>query len=354
MKPRMRLYSGMMMLTVLMTAGPGCAHPYPPPRYFDAISTPPYPPQRIDTYRAPSSRYQVTDSPAVWQTRAGEARAAEFSRRANRRIAEIEARAKRRTGEIEARVKRQMEEIQRHVARPTEAASRQAARSAWNPSPPPTWETFSCPDEEISVVVEDAWTIRLGPDVNVFSDIQTDSGFVPHVFATDTRALFVWPLASGDDANNAAMNLVGVKNELLRSEPDAIVEMVLLSDNGQALGMAQWQSQGVRCLDVSQFSVFADRFFSAPNEQNHSWDGTSPSVGAEETGGEFSWEAMFAKARDGTMSVTKYFKTAPWWVWVLGAFLLFVAVFSACVRDANAHPFQSQDGDPWVRDPSGH
>ncbi len=352
MKPRMSLYSGMMMLTVLMTSGPGSAQPYPPRRYYDTTFTSPYTTQRPDTYRAPSSYYQAAYSPAIRQTRAAEARAAEISRRANRRIAEIEARAKRRTDEIEARTRRRLDEIQRRIARQTEVASRQAARSSWNPSPAPTWESSSWPDEEIPVSTEDTLAIRLPPDVYVFSDIQTDSGFVPQVFATDTRALFIWPLAYGDDARNAAMNLVAVKNELLRSEPDATVELILLSDNGRARGMSQWQSQGVRCMDESQFSAFSERFFAA-SEQNRSRDGESRSMGAGGTGREAPWRTMIAKARDGAAAVTNYLKTAPWWVWTIAGLLIFVAVFSACVRDANTHPFQTQDGNPWVRDPSG-
>lgn len=347
MKARMSFYSRMMLLMVLMTSGPGCAQPYPPRRYDGTTYDPLY---TTHTYSPPSGRYQPTYPPTIRQTRAAEARAAEASRRANRRIAEIEARAKRRTDEIEARVRRQTEEIQRRVARQTEAASRQ---SAWSPPPAPTWEIHSWPDEEISVATEDVWEVRLPAEVNCFSNLQTDEGFVPQVFATDTHALFIWPLAAGEDARNAAMNLVAVKNELLLSEPDAVVEMVLLSDDGQARGVSQWQSQGVRCMDASQFSAFAERFFAASNEQNRSRDGTSHFVGAGGTGKDSPWGTMLAKAKEGAVSATNYLKTAPWWVWAIGAGLIFVAVFSACLRDANTHPFQTQDGNPWVRDPSG-
>ena len=83
---------------------------------------------------------------------------------------------------------------------------------------------------------------------------------------------------------------------------------------------------------------------------------TVPDASASEDGnlGESQWNAIVAKGREWGSSVTTVLETAPWWIWTIGAVLVFIVVFAVCVKDANNRPFQANGDDPWVVDPSGH
>ena len=182
---------------------------------------------------------------------------------------------------------------------------------------------------------------------------------MPHVFAKDMAALLVWPVSVGDDVGNAVQNLVAVKNDLRRTEPDATLGMILLVCSGRVPDEDKWQAQGVQCVEASQFSVFSAKFFSRatskPSSHSTATEGSTPAYEDErENSGESTLDVIVAKAREWGAIATNFLRTAPWWIWASGVALLFVVVFLLSVRDARSQPFQTNGDDPWVVDPSGH
>ena len=379
MKPLLELSARTMTLIAIMISGAGCAQTYIPRRYYGTTtyttqprvyttqpittySTPAYyrtttytTPTRVYTtqpvtaYSVPTYRYQTTTyAPVVRQMSDVEKRAAEITRQVNRQAAEIEARVRRQTEEIEASVRRQTEEVERRIAQQT-ATARQVAQSTRRPTQTVTRVVPSQPYTQSSIHVGTGWLNKLPSGVSHYPNVKLGDGFVPHAVSSDTRALLIWPVSAWEDLGNATRNLVAVKKNLNQSEPDSAVEMVLLTANEYENDIVKERVQGIHCIEEARFPAFAERFFARCSS------GTVPDVSARDDGewGESQWNAIVSKAREWSASATNFLETAPWWVWTIGAVLVFIVVFAVCVRDANSLPFQENDDDPWVVDPSG-
>lgn len=354
MKPCLNFYARMMMLMSLMITGFGCAQTYTPRRYYGtSYTTLPcvYTSQRAAPYRTPSPRYQATSTPVTRQTRLVEPRATSTPRQGTRQAERLPARARRPTEDIAAQVKRQTEEIQRQIARQTAEVARHVVPSISSPVKTTTRAVY--PSRQASTSVDAALDClkRLPSGVQHFSRVQLGECIVPHVLCTDKQALLIWPISPGDDVRNAVWHLVAFKNELQRSEPDATIGMLLLVANGQVQDMANWQAQGVRCLNASQLPAFAERFFAQSQEPSFATE--EPSVPINANGEDSSWKTLAEMAMAGVDFATNYMEEAPWWVWAIGAVLIFVVVFAVCAKTSNNRPFQPRDEEPWVVDPSG-
>lgn len=189
--------------------------------------------------------------------------------------------------------------------------------------------------------------VELPAGVSHYSRVKLEGGFVPHVFSTDSAALLVWPVSVGDNVDSAVWNLVAVRNELQRIEPEATLATILLVCSGWVPNAGSLQSQGVQCLNASQFHQFAQTFFSRAIAQSSS-ECTVPTYKEEIwNDGKAFLDALVAKAKDLRAAAISYLQTVPGWVLSAGLISLFMFVFHLSSRTTRRRPFRSGNGNQW-------
>ena len=104
------------------------------------------------------------------------------------------------------------------------------------------------------------------PDMQYYQHLKLGEGWVPHALASGIHVLFIWPLSEGDDVKEVARNLLAVKKDLQINEPGTFQELAIIDDKGLVQNTRELKRKGIQCLDVTQFIVFAVKYFAKSDE----------------------------------------------------------------------------------------
>ena len=106
---------------------------------------------------------------------------------------------------------------------------------------------------------------ELVSNVTIFPHVKMGDGFAQYVVADDVSAVLIclWP--SRFDVNDVVSSLDKVREELKRTEPETLQEMVMYCEGGFPDNVAELRSRGILVMDKPQFVAFIVEYFSEKN-----------------------------------------------------------------------------------------